>query len=115
MGARAEGAAGIDHDRQKSFCGFFPGRADPELPDLDRAMEGAPVVLPTRFHQLGRNVGEARAQGFLGLLPAVYGQLELSGEIPFLEAVRGELEQLRARLLRLLERDANGDASQLGQ
>jgi hypothetical protein len=92
MGAGAEGTTWIDNDREKPLRSLLPGRSDPEPSDLDRAVEDAPVVLPTRFHPLGRDIAEARTKRLLDLRPAIDGQLEHLGKIPFLEAVRGELE-----------------------
>lgn len=115
MGAGAEGAAGIDRHRQQPFAGRLPGWPEPELADLDRAVEGAPAVLPAGLDRLGSDLTEGRLQRSLGLLVAVDGQLQLAWQIPLLEAVRRELEQLRSRLLRPLERNANGDAKQIDQ
>ncbi|MGA9761462.1 MAG: hypothetical protein WBQ14_03470 [Gaiellaceae bacterium] len=78
-------------------------------------MKGAPLIFPTGLDPFGGDVLERGSESLLDLGVAVNGQLEPAGEIAFLEAVRGELEQLRPRLLCPLERDAYGDAQQLDQ
>jgi hypothetical protein len=115
MSAGAEGAAGIDHDGHEARGRLLPGWADPQPADLDRAVKGAPLVLPARLDPLAGDVFKGRPERLLDLVVAVDRQLELPGKIAFLEAVRGELEQLRPRLLCPLERNAYGNAQQLDQ
>ena len=115
MSAGSERPGGVDHNGRQPGAGLRPGRTDPKFPDRHRLVERLPAIFPAGLDPLGRDLGESPAQRLLDLRPAVDGQLELVREIPLLETVRGELQQLRPRLLGPLERYAHGDPEQVGQ
>ena len=58
MAAGAEGAARIDHDRDRVLVRLLPRRADPERADPDRLVELAPAILPVLLDVGGGGTAE---------------------------------------------------------
>jgi hypothetical protein len=50
VGARPEGSAGLDHDRDGVRRRLFPGRPDPAATDAEAVVEATPGVLPALDH-----------------------------------------------------------------
>jgi hypothetical protein len=107
---RAERTPGVDDDGARPRRRFLPGRTDPERPDLDPVVEGAPAILPSLGDLGADRPGEGRGdpQGRL----AVRGELDLAVPARLLEPLGGELDEARPQDLGLGDRDADRGADQ---
>ena len=111
VGAGAERAARIDHDRERASRRRLPRRADPERPDSDRPVELAPAVLPAVL-----DLGRPRAPP--GTPPAaarrrrvgVGGELDAASRARPPRTPRGQLDRTARAAPRPLRPDGDGDA-----
>ena len=60
MRSGTERLPGIDHDGEQAGARRFPGRPDPQRPDLHGPVEALPLVLPAFGDRLHANVAEPR-------------------------------------------------------
>ncbi len=87
MGAGAEGAAGVDHDRERAGRRQLPGRAHPERADRDGAVKLPPALLPAVL-DLGAPRIREDGEHACGRL-SVGGELDRLGALALLESPPG--------------------------
>src|SRR5262245_22508730 len=115
MGARAEGAPGLDHDCGPVRRRLGPRRADPERPDAHRTVERFPPVAPVRRDVLRARAAERVPQPFLSAGVRVCDQLDAVVRVDFFEALGEELQHARSCLFDAYGGDRHRDAPQLAQ
>ena len=115
MPAGPERARRLDHDRDHVLRRRLPRRPDPERADANGPVELPPALLPA-IRDLGLDGAweDAPNRGRSGLL-GVPRELDRAVAIPLLEAGRKELDERRARDLRLARRDLDRDPAEPAQ
>ncbi len=112
--AGAEGAARIDHDRDRVAVGLLPRRPDPEPADADRLVELPPAVLPVLLDVGRRRTAERLPDPLLAGRVRVGRDLEAAVAGDLLEPFREELEHDRPRFLGPGVGDGDRDAPEQG-
>jgi hypothetical protein len=111
----SEGSPGVDHDYERVVVRRFPRRPDPQAADTHRPVERAPPVLPPTFDIGSAPVPEERPHTLFTRRVGVGGELDATGTVDFLEALRKELEHGRARLLGAFVPDFDRDTPEGAQ
>ena len=97
MPAGAEGAAGIDHDRDRVRVRLLPGRADPEPADPDGLVELPPAVLPVLLDVGDRGAAERLPDPLLAGRVRVRGELEPAARLSISSKPSGKSSSMTAR------------------
>ena len=112
MGAGAEGAAGVDHDRERVRpAAVSHGGPDPERADRDRLVELAPALLPAVLDLRDAPRPGRLASTRVGRL-SVGGELDGVGALALLEPLGRELDEAGSELLGLSARRRDGGPDQ---